>query len=110
MLCKDLIFYSWMVDYIEQQWLAFCGGWGGLLCRDLRLLLLTWLNQDADVLYARMCVTNARCDKHLRNRSQCWGQHLLQPGRRDVRMLTFHVDEQQIEQLRRYHLNFNFIH
>ena len=76
-----------MCDYIERQWLAFCGGWGGLLCRDLRLLLHTWLNQDHDVLYARMCVPNARCDKHLRNRSECWGQHLLQPGRHDIHML-----------------------
>jgi hypothetical protein len=78
-----------MVDYIEQQWLALCdvNEWGSVLCRDLRLLLLTWLNQDADVLYARMCVPNARCDKHLRNRSRCWDKHLLQPGRRDVHML-----------------------
>ena len=107
--CKDLNFYSCMVDYIERQWLALCGGWGSVLCRGLRLLLLTWLNQDHDVLYARMCVPNARCDKHLRNRSECWGQscvpdsmcsdhfwgvksgcwakHLLQPGRHDIHML-----------------------
>ena len=87
--CKDLNFYSCMVDYIEQQWLALCdvNEWGSVLCRDLRLLLLTWLNQDHDVLYARMCVPDAPCDKHPRNRSECWGQHLLQPGRRDIHML-----------------------
>ena len=78
-----------MVDYIEQQWLALCdvNEWGSVLCRDLRLLLHTWLNQDHDVLYARMCVPDAPCDKHPRNRSECWGQHLLQPGRRDIHML-----------------------
>ena len=78
-----------MVDYIRQQWLALCdvNEWGATLCADLRQLLLTWLNQDADVLYARGCVPNARCDKHRYNRSVCWSRHLLQPGRRDVHML-----------------------
>ena len=93
-----------MADYIERQWLALLEGWGGLLCADIQRQLLTWLNQDADVLYAKGCYIFARCHEHRCFRSECWAQHLRQPGRRDVRMLTFHVDEQQIEQLRRYHV------
>ena len=95
----DLNFYPRMCDYIERQWLALCGGWGSLLCRDLRLLLLTWLNQDADVLYARMCVPNARCDNHPRNRSQCWVQHLLQPGRHDIHMLLVQCNPYNLRSL-----------
>jgi hypothetical protein len=74
------------MDYIEHQWLALCDGWGGLLCRDLRLLLLTWLNQDADVLYARSCVFESECKAHTCYRVVCWAQHLRQPERRDVHM------------------------
>ena len=79
----DLNFYPRMCDYIERQWLALCGGWGSLLCRDLRLLLLTWLNQDADVLYARSCIPHSLCSacQWCPYNSECWGQHLRQPGR-----------------------------
>ena len=79
-----------MVDYIQQQWLALIEGWGGLLCRDLRQLLLTWLNQDRDVLWARSCKCFAECDEHFKNhryRSVCWPYHLRHPGRHDIHML-----------------------
>ena len=89
-----------MVDYIEQQWLALLEGWGGLLCRDLRLLLLTWLNQDADVGWVRSCTLGLYCQDY---KSGCWRLHVRQPERADLRVLAVQTNAWALGRLRREH-------
>jgi hypothetical protein len=90
-----------MVDYIEQQWLALCdvNEWGSVLCRDLRLLLLTWLNQDADVQFARKCTYRSMCYvcDDCNYLSRCWSKHVKHPERHDVCMLAVQTDGYNLE-------------
>jgi hypothetical protein len=69
----------------------------------MQRLLLTWLNQDADVLYTRKCVCHSLCDEHSsfpwQFRSVCWPYHLRQPGRRDVHMLLVQTDGYNLRSL-----------
>lgn len=80
-----------MGDYIERQWFALIEGWGATLCRDLQQLLLTWLNQDDGVKYARSCKFGCRCEIHKQaHKRMCWDKHIT--DRYDLYMVAMSVD------------------